>query len=78
MLLPTSEAAPVAQVFAFGCTLEQRDKGNRQDRTSATICPSLGRTLQFSLHLFIIDFIPHALSGLFRHSGSSRVLRTYF
>lgn len=78
MLLPTGGAALVAQVFAFGCTLGQRDKGNGQDRTSATICPSPGHTLQFSLHLFIIDFIPYALSGLFRHSGCSRVLRTYF
>lgn len=76
MLLSTGGAAPVAQVFAFGCMLEQRDKENRQDRTFATICP--GRTLQFSLHLFLIDFIPHTLSGFFRHAGSSRVLRTYF
>lgn len=78
MLLPTGGAAPVAQVFAFGCMLEQRDKGNSEDRVFATICPRPGRTLQFSLHLFIIGFIPHTLSGLFRHSGSSRVLRTYF
>lgn len=74
MLLPTSGAAPVAQVFAFGCMLEQRDKGNRQDRSFATICPSPGCTLQFSL-LFSSSLLILSLTLFLASSGVQALAR---
>lgn len=78
MVLPVGGAAPVAQVFAFCCVLKQRGKGNSQGGAFSAVCPLPGCQLWFSLNLFIIGFIPHVLSGLFRYSGSRSISRAYF
>lgn len=58
--------------------LKPKGNGNSQDWALTTAYPLSGCKLHFSLNLFIIYFILHVPSGLFRYSGSSRVSRTYF